>query len=120
VHQAARDVATYLSERVSEIAPFRLITDGSELPVFAFEKAGGSANYSVFDVSKLLREGGWLVPAYQFPANRDDVAALRVVVRNGFTRDLADLFLADLERCVAYLDKLDARLPAVEGEVFHH
>ena len=45
----------------------------------------------MFDVSAALRERGWLVPAYTFPADREDLAVLRVVVRNGFTHDLADL-----------------------------
>jgi glutamate decarboxylase len=39
---------------------------------------------------------GWLVPAYTFPENLTDMAVIRVVVRNGFTKDLADLFLSDL------------------------
>jgi hypothetical protein len=34
--------------------------------------------------------------AYAFPEHRTDLAVLRVVVRNGFTHDLADLLLADL------------------------
>ena len=43
-------------------------------------------NYNVFDVSAGLRERGWQVPAYTFPANREDLAALRIVVRNGTGR----------------------------------
>ena len=58
----------------------------------------GIENFSVFDVSAALRERGWLVPAYTFPANRTDLAALRVVVKQGFSHDLADMLVADLER----------------------
>ena len=36
------------------------------------------------------------MPAYTFPADMQDVAVLRVVVRNGFGKNLADAFLADL------------------------
>lgn len=57
--------------------------------MFAFTVADGG--FSVFDVSAALRERGWLVPAYTLPANREDLAVLRMVVRNGFTHDLADL-----------------------------
>ena len=64
---------------------FELLTDGSELPVFAFALKTDSVNYTVFDVSEQLREDGWLVPAYTFPENRQDLAALRIVVRNGFS-----------------------------------
>ena len=52
-----------------------------------------SPRYDVFDVSRRMRERGWLVPAYTFPPNREDLSVLRVVCRNGFSADLADLFL---------------------------
>jgi glutamate decarboxylase len=120
VQQAARDVATYISERVSKLGPFELLTDGSELPVFAFALKDDVKNYTVFDVSRQMREHGWLVPAYTFPANREDLAAIRIVVRNGFTRDLADFLVTDLERVVEYLDQLQAPLPEQPGEGFHH
>ena len=76
---------------------FELITDGSELPVFAFALKPGIENYTVFDLSERLRDRGWLVPAYSFPENRQDLDALRIVVRNGMSRDLADLLVADLQ-----------------------
>ena len=60
--------------------------------------------YTVFDVSAALRERGWQVPAYTFPENREDLAALRVVVRSGFTHDLADLLLDDLRRVLPRLE----------------
>ena len=120
VQQAARDVAMGLAERIAAMGPFRMITDGSNLPVIAFALAEDDGNYSVFDVSKLLRESGWLVPAYTFPENREDLAVLRVVVRNGFSQDLADFLIDDLTRAVGYLEKLESRLPPVEGEPFHH
>ena len=33
-------------------------------------------NYTVFDVSNAMRERGWQLPAYTFPENRTDLAAL--------------------------------------------
>jgi glutamate decarboxylase len=87
----AREVATGLSARIAELGPFRLLTKGDELPVFAFTLAEDVDNFTVFDVSNALRERGWQLPAYTFPENRTDLAALRVVVRQGFGHDLADL-----------------------------
>src|SRR5262249_51091391 len=81
VQQAARDVAMHVSSAVGRMDEFRLLTDGSELPVFAFTIADGVEGFTVFDVSRVLREKGWLVPAYSFPENRTDLAALRIVVR---------------------------------------
>jgi len=100
----ARDVATRLSGEIEEIGPFELITRGDELPVFAFKVKDEIDNFSVFDVSNALRERGWQVPAYTFPKNREDLAALRVVVRRGFTHDMADLLLADLKRQLPRLE----------------
>ena len=70
-------------------------------------------NFSVFDVSSKLREYGWLVPAYTFPKNREDLAVLRIVCRNGFSRDLADMFLGDLTHSTEYLQALSGPLPTV-------
>jgi glutamate decarboxylase len=120
IQQAARDVATYMSGRIAALGPFELITDGSELPVFAFTVKPEVKDYTAFDVSRLMREKGWLLPAYRFPPNREDVAALRVVVKNGFNHDLADFLIADLEAVLAYLGQLDAPLPVEAGEGFHH
>ena len=66
--------------------------------MFAFTVADDVDNFTVFDVSNAMRERGWQVPAYTFPKNREDLAALRVVVRRGFTHDMADMLLADLQR----------------------
>ncbi len=91
VQQASRDVARFLADAVGAMDHFQLLTDGSELPVFAFTLKPGIDNYTVFDLSERLRDRGWLIPAYSFPENRQDLDALRIVVRNGFSRDLADL-----------------------------
>jgi len=96
VHQACQDVAVHMSGRIAKMGPFELISEGRELPVFAFKIADPQASYSVFDLSERLRSRGWLVPAYTFPENLTDTAVIRLVVRNGFGRELADAFLADL------------------------
>ena len=113
VQQTCRDVALHLSSAIADIGPFRLLTDGSELPVFAFTLEEGHP-YTAFDVSERLREGGWLVPAYTYPENRQDIAALRVVVRNGVSRDMADLLVDDLRRHVSWFSRLTTPLPPTD------
>ena len=63
----------------------------------------GDPGYTVFDVSALLRSYGWQVPAYTMPEDATDVAVLRVVVREGFSANLARALRDDL---VEVLDKL--------------
>ena len=96
-------MALHLSGKIAQMGPFELLTDGSDLPVFAFRVSDASAGFTVFDLSERLRSRGWLVPAYTFPANLQDVAVLRIVVRNGFTRDLADVLISDLQHHVKAL-----------------
>ena len=74
VQRYCREVASELAERIGHLGPFRLLTDGRQLPVFAFTLAENETDYSVFDVSAALREHGWLVPAYTFPSHREDLA----------------------------------------------
>jgi glutamate decarboxylase len=96
VQRLSSDVAQYLAAEIADIGPYELVSDGSELPVFAFTLRGDIDNFTVFDVSAGLRGRGWQVPAYTFPENRQDLSVLRIVVRAGMSHDMADLFLKDL------------------------
>ena len=104
IMEALRTTATGLSREIAGMGPFELLSDGSAIPVFAFRMKEGSP-YSVFDLSAKLRERGWQVPAYTMPANVEDMAVLRVVVREGFSRDLADSLMDDLRDAVAFFEK---------------
>ncbi|NLU71354.1 glutamate decarboxylase [Streptomyces sp. HNM0575] len=122
VQQAARDVARSLARRIGETGDFRMLTRGDQLPVFAFTTGPEVKAYDVFDVSRRLRERGWLVPAYVFPPNRQDLAVLRIVCRNGFTADLADLFMDDMSLLLPELRAQSCPLgrPASVATAFHH
>jgi glutamate decarboxylase len=122
VQQSTRNVARGLADRVEALDDFELLTRGDELPVFAFTTRPDVQNYDVFDVSRRLREHGWLVPAYTFPANREDLSVLRIVCRNGFSADLAELFLDDLTRLVPELRRQPHPFTPDKGAAtsFHH
>jgi glutamate decarboxylase len=111
VQQGSSRVAQHIAREIAAIGPYRLLTDGSDLPVFAFTLKPEVKNYTVFDVSARLREQGWLVPAYTFPENRQDLSVLRVVVRAGMSRDMADLFLDAVRKQTASLEALKGPLP---------
>jgi glutamate decarboxylase len=121
VQEASRHVAIHVARRIAELGPFRLITRGDELPVFAFTTNPDVTAFNVYDVSRRLRERGWLVPAYSFPANRTDLDVLRVVCRNGFTSDLAVLFIEDLTRLLPELARQPGPLQSSGVATgFHH
>ena len=107
------------------MGPFELLSDGTDLPVLAFRlRDPQAAGYTVFDVSERLRQRGWLVPAYTFPANMQDTAVLRIVVRNGFSADLADALVTDLRTQVEVLTAMPAPpaplLPGGQRSGFAH
>jgi glutamate decarboxylase len=106
-----QEVATYISDGISKMGPYRLISKGDELPVFAFALNHDVENYTVFDVSDRLRERGWLVPAYTFPENRQDLSVLRIVVRAGMHLEMADKLLEFLGEQTEELQSLSGPLP---------
>ena len=99
------DTAQWLSHELAAMANFEVISDGSAIPVVAFTLTG-DPGYSVFDVSSMLRGYGWQVPAYTMPEDATGVAVLRVVVREGFSANLARALRDDLVEVVGKLDKL--------------
>ncbi len=123
VQQASQDVAHYLADGIAKLAPFELWNDGSDIPVFAWMLTDGhTKNWTLYDLSDRLRMHGWLVPAYPMPADLESITVQRVVVRNGFSRDLAAVFLDDLTAEVGYLESLTEPLPdrAQKAQAFHH
>jgi len=116
VMQGAQNVAIHLSSEIAKMGRYRLVSEGRDLPVFAFGLAPEVENYTVFDVSDRLRQFGWLVPAYSFPKNREDLDVLRMVIRAGMTMEMADHLLKDLDGVTAFLESLDAPLPSVSKD----
>ena len=111
VQQRSADIARRIAAEIAKIGPYELVSDATDLPVFAFTLKPEVTNYTVFDVSDRLRGRGWLVPAYTFPANREDLSVLRIVVRAGMSHEMGDLLLRDLRDRTARLEALDGPLP---------
>jgi glutamate decarboxylase len=117
---AMRDIATGLAAGIAKLGPFELVSDGSDIPVFAFKLRDDIDTYSVFDVSDKLREFGWQVPAYTMPEHAEDVAVLRIVVREGFSQDMAGMLLDDIRKAVAYFEARTEHKPKGPAPQFKH
>ena len=118
--QNAQDVAVQVSSAVAEMGPYELLSEGRELPVFAFKLRDGIENYTVYDVSDKLRQAGWLVPAYTFPENLEDMSVLRIVVRAGMTAEMADLLIDTLREKTEWLESLTSPMPGEARQAFAH
>ena len=116
-------IACYLADSMAKMPALQLLSHPlGQLPVFAVMLKPGITNWTVFQLSERLRSRGWLVPAYTMPADCEQIAVLRFVVRAGFTRDMADQLLTDLERTIEWFQGLQVPMPEpVEGQqAFHH
>ncbi len=104
IMEALHATAAYLSDEIERLGRFILLSKRGHLPVvtFALKK---NASFTVFDLSAKLRERGWIVPAYTMAPDAQDIAVLRIVVREGLSRDMADLLINDLQNAVAYFEK---------------
>jgi len=57
-----------------------------------------------------LREKGWLVPAYSMPPNREDLVIQRILIRHGFTWQMAEELLVEMQ---AVLDEFAVSPPVL-------
>jgi glutamate decarboxylase len=121
VGQTCRDTARWVAGEIGRLGPFELLSRGDAVPALAFRLVDG-APYTVFDLSERLRARGWVVPAYRMPPDLDDVAVLRVVVRNGFSREMGTALVEDIRRVVGRLQAqgVEGRVPEGGRTAFHH
>jgi glutamate decarboxylase len=121
IHEACREVAVDLAEKIGALGPFEMLSSGHDLPVIAWTlKDPAAANWSLYDLSDRLRDRGWQVPSYRMPANRGDMVLQRAVIRNGFTHDLAGMLLRDIRRHLDWFATQPGFAASPEGVGFHH
>jgi len=105
----------YLAERISAFEPFRIVYDGQGgIPGLCWQlRDPASSKFTLYDVADRLRERGWLVPAYSMPANREDLVIQRILIRHGFTRQMADELLEEMRRTLEQLNQNSPRSSSV-------
>ena len=104
IMEALQATAAYLTDEIERLGRFTLLSKRGHLPVVALGLKE-NASFTVFDLSAKLRERGWIVPAYTMAPHAQDIAVLRIVVREGLSRDMADLLIKDLENAVVHFEK---------------
>ena len=126
IHDACYETAQALADAIGKIGPFEVVYNGdpkSGIPALCWKiKDGADPGFNLFDLADRLRARGWQVPAYTLPANCQNVAIQRVLVRNGVSRDLGDLLLNDMKAAIAHLAKHPSKVPLDSSEAsgFHH
>ncbi len=124
VHSAMYETARHLAERIPVTGPFEIIHGGDPdrgISAVAWRLVGDEP-FTLYDLADRLRTHGWLVPAYPLPADRADEVVQRVLVRHGFSHDMADLLLDDLARSIEHLRGHRSTPPLTQAEAggFNH
>ncbi len=126
IHQNAYDTAQYIGREIQKLGPFELAFDGDSrkgIPAISWViKDGSDPGYTLFDLSDRLRMRGWQAAAYSMLPNITDVVVMRLLIRHGFSRDMADLMLDDFRRSIEHLQKHPAQKPltTADGTAFTH
>ena len=103
------DTAGYLAGKVRKSGRFKMESEAKFMPLITFQLKG-KPGFTEYDLSDKLREHGWIVPAYSMPADAESVIVMRVVMKENFSRDMADLFFGHL---MESYDKLSKRVKKV-------
>ena len=126
IHMAAYQVAGYLAKEIAKMGDFEFIASGNpekDIPAVCFHfKHPEKADFNLYELSDRLRMRGWQVPAFSLPANVQDIVVMRVMVRQGFTMDMATLLVGDMKRAICHLKKYRSAPPMKEsdGMTFKH
>lgn len=132
IQKNSLEIAKYIWSRIEQFPQFHNYASEVVNPLFIWHldsEYDKSAKWTLYDLQDKLKQSGWMVPAYTLPATLEDVVVMRVVIKQGFTRDMADMMLNDMAAAVAELEKLEYPTPsriayekqeAQKGKVFTH
>ncbi|XP_057761546.1 glutamate decarboxylase-like [Arachis stenosperma] len=116
IMENCRENARILREGIEETGRFNIVSKDVGVPLVAFSLKD-SSQHTVFEVSDHLRKFGWIVPAYTMPPDAQHVAVLRVVIREDFSRGLAERLVSDIVKVVDLLDTLPSPLSTKKAHV---
>ena len=128
IHENSMNIAQYCHDEIGKMSCFTNYAKKIENPLFIWymdEEYDKTAKWTLFDLQDKLMQKGWMVPAYTMPKDIEDMVVMRIVVRQGMSRDMADMLIADINDAVIELEKLQYPTPSrleaqKKGKVFTH
>ena len=96
--------ARALAHKLGAIDGLQLVSDASAFPIVTLRADDPHAT-DLVELSQLLRQRGWIVPAYTLPANAEHITVMRIVVKENFSRDMVDMLAHDLHSALHALQR---------------
>lgn len=110
VHNSCFKTAQYIAAQLEKMDLFEIIHGGDPekgIPVVSWKfRDDVNPVFNLYDLADRLRTRGWQVPAYSLPKNAEDIVVQRVVCRQGFSLDMADLFVQDVKKAIGELREI--------------
>ena len=110
VQSDSLSVCGYLHSEIAKIPVFKNYSNEIPNPLFIWymdPEYDKTAKWTLYDLQYKLQQSGWMVPAYTLPSNLDNFVVMRVVCKQGFTRDMAGMLINDIKDAIAEFEKLD-------------
>lgn len=132
IHSNSMAIAQYCHDAIGKMPCFRNYSETLDNPLFIwtmdpeYEK---QAKWTLFDLQDRLKQSGWMVPAYTMPKDIEEMVVMRIVVRQGMSRDMADMLIGDIADAVTELESIrhptPSRLSSIKskkqkGHVYTH
>ena len=125
IHSNSMAIAKYCHAQIGKMSCFK-----NPLFIWALDpEYEKTAKWTLYDLQDKLMQHGWMVPAYSMPKDIEDMVVMRIVVRQGMSRDMADMLIGDIKNAVAELEMLEYPTPTrmaaqksqkVKGHVYTH
>ncbi|WP_027178064.1 glutamate decarboxylase [Maridesulfovibrio bastinii] len=126
IHEACYKSAKYICKELKKLDLFDILYNGERsegLPAVCWTiKEGVDPGFSLFDLSDKIRSRGWQIAAYSLPDDMTDTVVMRILVRHGFSMDMAELLVEDIKRCIKHFKKhpVSVSLDEEEGGGYSH
>ena len=109
------DNSCYLAKKLQESNKFEVMNKQGMFPIVTVHLKDDS--FTVFQLSEKLREKGWIVPAYTLPEDAEDIAVMRMVIKENFSRDMVEMLFNDIMNAYNSLELSEAeRKERVKGK----
>ncbi|XP_048573846.1 glutamate decarboxylase 1 [Triticum urartu] len=105
IMENCQENAMVVKEGLERTGRFNIVSKDQGVPLVAFSLKDHT-RHDEFEVSDMLRRFGWIVPAYTMPADAQHVTVLRVVIREEFSRTLAERLVLHIDTVMNQLDAL--------------
>ncbi|KAE8347005.1 hypothetical protein BDV24DRAFT_122634 [Aspergillus arachidicola] len=112
IMQNLTKTSDYFADELKKLG-FLIMSDGNGrgLPLVAFRmKPDDDRLYDEFALAHVLRQRGWIVPAYTMAPHSNQLKLMRVVLREDFTMHRCNILLEDIKAALKSLREMDAEM----------